>query len=126
MTDATFSTVTIAGKEYAVRPLTAKQQRAVVPALMRLRGLQGSSDGMTAVDYDNLLRVVFHGVIEAAKCGMTFEQFLDLPVSIFELHRAVEAIMTLINRGAPAAAMQQRAQGGVIPVPAAQHEKQPN
>lgn len=82
-------TITLAGRDYPVRPLVVRQLRVVVPAMIRLR--HARMDAITQEQFDDLAEIAFQAVSAAAP-GLTREAFAELPVRALELMAAVPVV----------------------------------
>ena len=89
--------VTLAGKEYRVPLLVPRQQRIVLPAIMRsgesigvfIKALETSSAKEFPLDaYDDLLSVAFWGAMWPNDKTMTRDFILEIPVTFAELVKA--------------------------------------
>ena len=92
--------ITLAGKDYPVPFLVPRQQRIVIPKLMTLmKTFVGQDTGMvdpsnvTTEMYDDLTDMVFVGMSRGSP-DLTREQFMDMPINLFELITAMNVIAT--------------------------------
>ena len=84
------------GKQYPVPLLAPKQQRHVIPALMRSRNAilklaQRTGEPLTEAEYDDLLSCVYWG-LKRAHPDLVFASFEDVPVELVELGPMIEVI----------------------------------
>lgn len=82
------------GKEYPVPLLTPKQQRWIIPALMRSRNAimklaQGNGPALTDAEYDDLVSVVYWS-LKRAHPDLVFASFEDTPLSLLDLGPMIE------------------------------------
>ncbi|HWE05186.1 MAG TPA: hypothetical protein VG274_00670 [Rhizomicrobium sp.] len=77
-------TITIAGREWRIPPLAPRQNRVVLPGLMRL----GKEP---AEQYGTLLDIVF-AALTRAHPSMTREEFDDWPIATWELVESIPVI----------------------------------
>lgn len=84
------------GVAYPVPRLVPRQQRIIMPKIMSLMKSM-TVDGkvsplnLTTEQYDDLLDVVFIG-IQRATPALTRDEFLDTPINLLELIRAMDVI----------------------------------
>ena len=101
--------VTLAGKEYPVPLLVPRQQRIVIPKLMALMKALTSGGAIDAASisteqYDDLVDVIYHGIARGSPT-FTKEQFLDEPITLTEMIKAIDAVATqtgMLNKKGPA------------------------
>ncbi len=87
--------ITLAGREWFVPVLAMRQNRIVVPALMRLLPVLGAIESSpTALSADALesLITIAHAALTRAYPSLTMEDFLDLTISPLELIAAINII----------------------------------
>ncbi len=77
-------TITIAGREWRIPPLAPRQNRVVLPGLMRL----GKEP---AERYETLLDIVF-AALTRARPSITREEFEDWPIATWELVESIPVI----------------------------------
>jgi hypothetical protein len=89
---AEIPTVTLAGKQYPVPILVARQLRIVVPAIMRLGVLAKDPTKLTTAHYDDMISILFWGAIwpNDRKANESF--LMDLPLSFQEMQDALTVI----------------------------------
>jgi hypothetical protein len=86
MTDPVIS---LGGKEFPVPLLAPRQQRIVIPAIMRLRTMNAAA--ITQEQYDDLCEIS----LSAAQRGtpsLKRDEFLDMPIQVNELLSALPVI----------------------------------
>jgi hypothetical protein len=81
--------VSLAGKDYPVKPLAIRQMRVVIPAMVRLRGLR--IETITEAQIDDLAEIVWQAV-RTAPDSPTREEFNDLPIPPLDLMKALPVI----------------------------------
>src|SRR4051812_30324875 len=84
-------TVTLAGKEWPVKPLVILQLRVVVPAVMRIKTMVPSS--ITEEQYSDLIEIVYQAIAPGQSPPLKKEDFLTLPISLREMMEALDVIM---------------------------------
>lgn len=82
-------TITLAGKEWPVPLLVPRQQRVIIPAILRLGSVNPTK--ITEQQYDDLVEIAFRA-ISRAHPQFTKEQLLDMPVTLIELISALPVI----------------------------------
>jgi hypothetical protein len=82
--------ITLAGKEYPVPMLALKQNRVVVPACMRLRGLKPLE--ISQEQFDDLIDITFLGA-QRGTPGLNKVDFMEMPIKTAELLMAFPVIM---------------------------------
>jgi hypothetical protein len=88
--------VTLAGKEWPVPLLVPRQQRIVIPKLMSLMktlAVGGAIDAasISTEQYDDLIDVIYHGIVRGSPT-VTKEAFIDEPITLLELIKAIDVI----------------------------------
>lgn len=83
--------VTLAGKSYTIKPLTLGQSAFVVPALMSMSGLARNPLSMDEAAIRRLAQAVY-AAIKPDPAVMTLAQFLEEPISLWELSAAVPVV----------------------------------
>jgi hypothetical protein len=88
--------VTLAGREWSVPMLALRQSRVVLPELIRvIPDLAEFQSNQAAWSEDNLESIIaiVHGALTRAYPDMTRDEFLDLPISAWELISALPPII---------------------------------
>lgn len=99
--------IKLAGKDYDIPQLAPRQQRIVVPAIMSMTNIMGSSDdfmkSMNTDQYDKLLDLVFVACTRALPT-LKKDDFLNMEITVRELLDAIPVIMqqTGIVKAVPA------------------------
>jgi hypothetical protein len=97
-----FPTVTLAGRQWPVKPLVLKQLRIVEPAWARIKTAKGA---VTETLMDDLIEISYQAIAPGADPKITRSEFTDLPVSLPEMIAALQTIAAqagMIVKDAPA------------------------
>jgi hypothetical protein len=81
--------ITLGGKDFPVPLLAPRQQRVVLPAIMRLRTMNASA--ITQEQYDDLCEISL-AAAQRGTASMKRDDFLDMPIQINELLTALPII----------------------------------
>ena len=88
--------ITLAGSEWFVPQLAMRQLRIVVPGIMRvvplLKTIETDPASIGEADIDAIIRVV-HTALTRAYPTLTFDTFLDMPITTAESISALHPIM---------------------------------
>lgn len=117
--------VTLAGQKWPVRLMVARQNKIVDPLILKLLELfaSGEAGGRLAAlseqDYEALLRVAYVA-IQPGKPELSWDMFLDMPITLPELVEAFPVIARqtgVFARGAPGEAQAGNAPNGTASSP---------
>lgn len=101
--------VTLAGKQYPVPPLVPKQQRVVIPVLMKIAASFRKSEGrfdlslVTTEFYDDILGCVYWGAVWPNDKQAPRSVMDEMPTSLNELMAAINVIREQTGLFRPAA-----------------------
>lgn len=87
---ATAPRITLGGKSWPVPLLAFRQNKHITPLVMSLNGM--APDTYSELEYDKIFRICYIALTRASP-DLTFEQFEDLPVSVFETIAAFQVII---------------------------------
>lgn len=82
--------IRIGGKDWPVPLFAPRQNRKIIPGLMRLRGLKDSPD-LSEEQYDDLLGLVYLALTRAHP-SLKLEEMMDWPIPGYELMAAFPII----------------------------------
>lgn len=83
-------TVTLAGKQYPVKPLVLRQLRIVVPAVMRLKSINLAE--ITEQQIDDLAEIAYQAVAPSQQPPLSRDAFLGMAVTPMELIESLPVV----------------------------------
>lgn len=84
-------TISLAGKDWPVKPLVILQLRIVVPAVMRIKGMSPTS--ITEEQYNDLIEIVYQAVAPGQEPPLKKDEFMAMPVTLKQMMEALDVIL---------------------------------